>query len=78
MLELAQIEMGAPEINKEHTLTVYMVRDQNLLKDWQNEQCFSITFHSPYEQQPGAAPVWQAFNPSEPPKCEVSLREAAC
>ena len=49
MLELAQIEMGAPEINKEHTLTVYMVRDQNLLKDWRNEQCFSITFYSPYE-----------------------------
>ena len=72
MLELAQIEMGAPEINKEHTLIVFMVRDQKLLKDWQNEQCFSITFESPYEEQAGAAPLWQAFNPSSQPKCEVS------
>ena len=60
-------------VGEVHDVTLILYRDQGDQPEvfWQENQCFKLTFNTPYTQ-PQIDPYFP-FDPANPPKCDVSL-----
>ncbi len=68
---------GFSLVSQVHAVTLTLVREQLPGADevkWQNNQCFKLTFDSPYSQPE----LYKSFNPDrnspEYPSCDVSYK----
>ena len=53
-----------------HDISLTLFRDVFAVpaKEWTNDNCFSLTFDSPYIE----SDFWAPFDPANPPECSVS------
>ena len=72
-LMLANIFMeDMVQVGQKHKVNISLYRDQSQQNRlWQSDQCFVLTFDSPYGQGPNGESLWDPFDPAEKPVCEV-------